>query len=357
MNELTLQVAAAAQGDQQAYAKVVARTQNLVASVALGIVKDVRASEEVAQEAFILAWQKLGQLRRHASFLPWLRQMTRHCAYQWLEKEHPGRYQLMVNINQELEAQFDSDQPDTPEQQLSRDQQAQFLRQALDTLPDDTRDVVVLYYREQQSSQQVAELLGLSSAVVRQRLSRARGALAETLMKRVGKAALFTAPSLSVSAILGSSLTFASPPVAAAGWGAASSAGGFKWLAILGIYALALFGALAGIFIGSHQAQKWANTDADKAGLRRLRNQAAIFVVLAGGLFISSYQIDDGWVMPVVTYCIFLAGIVLYQRKVQRHITCPANKRWQCYLGYTLGLGGGTFGLVMGLVQSGRLTF
>lgn len=54
MNKLTQQVVAAAKGDEQAYTDLVNHTQNLVTSVALSIVKDVRASEEVAQK--LLFW-------------------------------------------------------------------------------------------------------------------------------------------------------------------------------------------------------------------------------------------------------------------------------------------------------------
>lgn len=260
----------------------------------------------------------------------------------------------MDDVSQALEVQFDHDSADTPEHHLSHSQQVQVLRQALDTLPDDTRDVVVLYYREQQSSQHVAELLGLTNATVRQRLARARAKLADNLMKKVGKAALFTAPSLSISVILGGTLTFAAPPAAAAGLGAVAHASSFKWLAIFGIYVLAIFGALAGVLIGAHQAEKWAKSETDKACLRKIRNQSAGFVIIAGTLFISSYQIDDGWMLPLITYAVFVAGIEVFQRKMRRHIKWPTNKLWQCYLGQVLGYGCGTLGLVMGLVASGR---
>ena len=69
---------AASQGDQQAYGRIVQGCQNTVTSIALAIVRDVPASEDIAQEAFISAWQQLKKLNNTASFLPWLRQITRN---------------------------------------------------------------------------------------------------------------------------------------------------------------------------------------------------------------------------------------------------------------------------------------
>ena len=51
-----------------------------VAAIALAIVRDVPASEDIAQEAFLSAWQNLRRLQNPASFLPWLRQITRNLA-------------------------------------------------------------------------------------------------------------------------------------------------------------------------------------------------------------------------------------------------------------------------------------
>ena len=57
------------------------------------------------------------------------------------------------------------------------DEERRLLEVVLDELPDDTREVVTLYYREGESTAHVARLLGLSEDNVRQRLSRARSRL------------------------------------------------------------------------------------------------------------------------------------------------------------------------------------
>ena len=54
---------AAGGGDKRAFVEIVARHQGMVAGVALAILRDFAASEDAAQEAFLTAWKKIGDLR------------------------------------------------------------------------------------------------------------------------------------------------------------------------------------------------------------------------------------------------------------------------------------------------------
>src|SRR5690242_7048347 len=76
----TATIIAAQRGDLAAYTRLVDAYRNLVCSVSLPIVRDVDASQEVAQEVFLAAWLSLPRLRNPDSFLPWLRQLTRNRA-------------------------------------------------------------------------------------------------------------------------------------------------------------------------------------------------------------------------------------------------------------------------------------
>ena len=77
-------VLAATQGSVQAYERLVHRCRQTVSGIALAILRDLDASEEVAQDVFIYVWQQLGTLKEPASFLPWVRQITRYRAYNYL---------------------------------------------------------------------------------------------------------------------------------------------------------------------------------------------------------------------------------------------------------------------------------
>ena len=85
---LQRELPAAARGDQNAYGRIVRACQNTVTAIALAITRDVAISEDIAQEAFLKAWQQLDRLKNSASFLPWLRQITRNLARDHLRTHH-----------------------------------------------------------------------------------------------------------------------------------------------------------------------------------------------------------------------------------------------------------------------------
>ena len=84
---LRTELPAARRGSNEAYGRIVRACQNTVTAIALAITGDVQASEDIAQEAFLSAWQQLDRLRNSASFLPWMRQITRNLARDWLRAQ------------------------------------------------------------------------------------------------------------------------------------------------------------------------------------------------------------------------------------------------------------------------------
>ncbi|QBH03001.1 RNA polymerase sigma factor [Xanthomonas oryzae] len=74
----------AAAGCQQVDGRSALAYQNTVPPMSLAITRDIAASEDIAQEAFLRAWQRLAQLHQPASCLPWLRQTTHNLARDWL---------------------------------------------------------------------------------------------------------------------------------------------------------------------------------------------------------------------------------------------------------------------------------
>jgi DNA-directed RNA polymerase specialized sigma24 family protein len=73
-------VRAARQGDKRAFVEIVARHQPMVCGIALGILGDFAASEDAGQEAFLIAWQKLHELREPERLRSWLGQIARNAA-------------------------------------------------------------------------------------------------------------------------------------------------------------------------------------------------------------------------------------------------------------------------------------
>ena len=234
---------AAVRGDRDAYGRIVLASQNTVTAVALAITRDVPTSEDIAQEAFLSAWHHLPRLKNPSSFLPWLRQITRNLAYDHLRNR---RNRMLDGEAADLAIQHAADPDGCPLERSLDDEREAVAADLISELPEESREALLLYYREGQSSRQVATLLGLSDAAVRKRLSRARQSVREDLLKRFGEFARSSAPSTAFAVGVGAALGI-SKPAAAAGLGLAtrSVAGG-----LIARFALGFAGAAAGGLLG-----------------------------------------------------------------------------------------------------------
>ncbi len=256
---------AARQGDHSAYGRIVAACQNTVTSVALAITRDVSASEDIAQEAFLNAWQHLERLHSPDSFLPWLRQITRNLARDHLRAH---RHRPLDGPNAELAMAMAADPGPQPMQKALEDERERAAFELISSLPDDSREALLLFYREGQSSQQVATLLGISDAAARKRLSRARQWVRDDMLKRFGEFARNSAPSAAFTAAVITTLGAASKPAAAAGAtaiGTATLGGSLAGKGLAGILGMSsvIGSSLIGGAIAAHLTRRYLLVFAD----------------------------------------------------------------------------------------------
>ncbi len=365
---------AAVRGDRDAYGRIVAASQNAVTSVALAITRDVPTSEDIAQDAFISAWQHLRKLHNPDSFLPWLRQITRNLA-----RDHLRGLQRRPRPVDDADAAIAAaaDAGPTPVQKLIDDEQQRAAAELISALPEDSREVLLLFYREGQSSQQVADLLGLSDAAVRKRLSRARQLVREDLLKRFSDFASGTAPGAAFTVIVATALTVASPPAAAAGIlgiGSmlAGKTAGKVLLGTAGSIGIAIVAAFAGIFFGLRQQLKDAIDERERRELTRsaMISAGASLGFMAALIIVA--KTTTTWHMPVLATLVFMATVFYQTIIVQRRVLAwrhalemsidpvaaakrRRRERWLCWVGGVVGFGSGLGGLIVGLIQSGRL--
>ncbi len=305
---LDLQVRAAARGDQEAFASLVDATRTLVCSIALAIVRDVEASRDVAQDVFLSAWRDLGKLRNPASFLPWLRQMTRNRAHHVLRDRVRSRRVISDETDDLLAAAADP-RPGAGEILLA-DEERRLLAEALEALSDESREVVTLYYREGRSVRQVADLLGLREEAVKQRLTRARSRLRREMLDRLGETLQQTAPGAAFTTGLMTSLALGAPAsAAAAGFGTAAklSTGGFaKLAALLGGAALGAAGGILGIVLGARNLLVRARDQQERRGIH-FYMAAAIITTAAGAAGIA---FSPNSASLVLTFLLFYATLL-----------------------------------------------
>ena len=237
-------VLTAARGDAEAYAELVSRTSGLVSSVTLAIVRDFDLSRDVAQEVFLALWRDLKNLRNPVSFLPWLRQTARNRAHAAL-RSHIRRRRLGEAGDFDATLAKAADPRPNPAEQMAKNEEARVLKAALDALPDETREIVILFYREGESLARVAALCELSETVVKKRLSRARERLRNDVRERLGEAVRRCAPDERFTAMVIAALPAVSAPAAAGGGlGVAKAIGGSAFNLLLPSLASGLGGAL-----------------------------------------------------------------------------------------------------------------
>jgi RNA polymerase sigma factor (sigma-70 family) len=371
------QLPAAARGDRDAYGRIVAACQNTVTAVALAITRDVPASEDIAQDAFLAAWQNLRRLQNPTSFLPWLRQITRNLARDHLRA---NRHRPLDGEGAEIAIALAADPAPTPVQQLVEDEREHAAAELIAALPEDSREVLLLFYREGQSSQQVASLLGLSDAAVRKRLSRARQGLREDLLRRFGEFARSSAPTAAFTTIISTALVTASPPAAAKGILAVAAAGGAKTVGKLllgaaGSIGIAIVAAFAGIWLGLRSQLKDSIDDEERQALTRSAVVSALASIGFVALLVPLVHFVHGpWFTAgsiVLTLCfmalIFYQGLVVQPRILRRRHILEAQRdpvgaakrrrreRILCWISSIVGAVCGFGGLIGGLIASGNL--
>jgi RNA polymerase sigma factor (sigma-70 family) len=296
---------AARSGDQSAYGRIVAACQNTVTAVALAITRDVATSEDIAQEAFLNAWQHLERLHSPDSFLPWLRQITRNLARDHLRAH---RNQPLDGPNAELIMAMAADPGRQPMQQVLEDERESAAFELISSLPDDSREALLLFYREGQSSQQVATLLGISDAAARKRLSRARQLVRDDILKRFGDFASSSAPSAAFTAAVITILGAATKPAAAAGAtaiGTATLGGSLASKGLAGILGMSsvIGGSLVSGAIAAHLTRRYLLVFADTLEERdTILHSYKLYLYVTLGLMLAAFLVvwwvpSFGWAM------------------------------------------------------------
>lgn len=169
-----LLIEAARSGDELAFGRLVERYKGVVFATVVAITNDFDETHDIAQEVFLRAWFGLKGLKEASSLPGWLSTIARNRARTWLKwrQRQPRQECLEVDI---------ADSADSPERHTEKAERRRLVLSALDKLPEDRRQALVLHYLEGLSTPQVAAQVGITEAAVRQRLHRARQQMQEEM--------------------------------------------------------------------------------------------------------------------------------------------------------------------------------
>lgn len=174
-NELVRKVQ---QGDQNAFEALLLRYQDYVFTLALRIVRNREDAEEVAQDAFVKAYRHLADFRGEARFSTWLYTIVNHTAISHLRKKKMEVHSL---DDEKILAMADSRSSPLRADRIEQKSRQALVNQAMGMLSADDARILTLFYKAEQSLEEVAAILQVEINAAKVRLHRARTRLKEKL--------------------------------------------------------------------------------------------------------------------------------------------------------------------------------
>ena len=177
-------IRAAQGGDQAAFGELVRRYQRAVYRVAYGLTRNPSDADDLAQEAFVRAYQAIGRFRVGEPVFPWLARIVTNLAFS-LFRRRRRRPETALEPLVEAGRQWGVD--DDPADQAAGRERERQLQAAFAELKADHQAILTLRIVEELSYEQIADTLRVPVGTVMSRLSRARAELKARLRARSGE--------------------------------------------------------------------------------------------------------------------------------------------------------------------------
>lgn len=160
-------------GNNQAFAMLVDKYKTLVYTVAFRILKNHEDTEEIVQDAFVKAYQALGNFERKSKFSTWLHRIVYNTA---ISKTRKKRFETNP-LDDYLIENYSIEEPLENLDELSASEQKNLLNQLLEKLNAEESAIISMFYLSDQTTGEIAEITGLTQSNVKVKLHRIRGKL------------------------------------------------------------------------------------------------------------------------------------------------------------------------------------
>ncbi len=171
-------------GDTAAFAVMIRRYQNLVYATAFQILRDTALAEDVAQEAFVTAFQSLQDLRTESSFPPWLRKIVRNLAL--ASRKEQRRFGALEEARVLQSPSADAG-PDAERERHEADAFGEEVGRIVSSLSDTLRFPVLLCHIDDLSTRDASRFLGITEGALRKRLHDGKKKLQERIVRMAEK--------------------------------------------------------------------------------------------------------------------------------------------------------------------------
>ena len=320
-------------GSRDAFCQIVSRYQNLLCSLAYSSVGDVKHSEDLAQDTFVEAWKKLGDLQDPEKVRAWMCGILRFKVSHFLRR---ADNRVTASQSELDEQSLPADEESDMESRVISEQQSVLMWQVLNDIEETYREPLILFYREQYSVERLAAELDLSTDTAKQRLSRGRKLLKTAVATLVESGLKNTVPGAAFTALVMTSISGIAPPVKAAvmGTSTAKVVSLFN-IAVLLTFLATLSGVISGFF-GMKAGLAQARTHRERRNTFKI---VALFVALSAGfvgtmfglIALASGSADYRLFITLVALCLvffyFFSHLVLVVRMFANSQRIRAEER------------------------------
>jgi len=161
-------------GDDSAFSTLMKKYQRSVHALAWRKIGDFHIAEDITQETFLKAYQRLSTLKEPQSFASWLYVITANQCKAWLRKNRKWTQALEGTSKAQLEKATYSEYVIAENERMTEETQREVVKKLLAKLQESDRTVITLYYLGGMTYGEISEFLGVSEAAIRNRLYRAR---------------------------------------------------------------------------------------------------------------------------------------------------------------------------------------
>jgi RNA polymerase sigma-70 factor (ECF subfamily) len=165
------------QGDQQIFAELVNRYRHFVFTIALRYTVNREDAEEIAQDVFVKAYRSLADFRRDSKFSTWLYAITTNTCITFLRKRKIVTYSL----DNEKIFEFANSTGVINGKEAEHKSKAGLMNKAIRLLNADDATIITLFYKGEQSLEEIGQIMGITSNTAKVKLHRARRRLKEKL--------------------------------------------------------------------------------------------------------------------------------------------------------------------------------
>src|ERR1700719_1171683 len=151
-------------------------------NLAKWLLRNEQDAQDVVQEAFLRAFKSFGGFHG-SNGKAWLLTIVRNTSYTLLKKNRVA--DLTTTFDEEIHAS--DDESVTAATILERSEDVELIKNAMDDLPGEVREIVTLRYQEDLSYKEIADIAQIPPGTIMSRLPRARGKLKERLAASIGK--------------------------------------------------------------------------------------------------------------------------------------------------------------------------